>query len=115
MLSESKQVGLFPCRGSGVPCRTLYLVSATCKGTVKPWFARPAASGDDISTQKLRGACRSRANNGQPVSNPRRPDPRNYFRRTSGFVLADNSEGGKRVGINRSFGTCSLTITACLT
>jgi hypothetical protein len=42
---------MFPCRGSGVPCRTLLLVSATCKGTVNPWFGRPAASGDDISTQ----------------------------------------------------------------
>jgi hypothetical protein len=42
---------MFPCRGSGVPCRTLLLVSATCKGTVNPWFARPAASGDNISTQ----------------------------------------------------------------
>ena len=36
MLSESKQVGLFPCRGSGVPCRTLCLVSTTCKPAVKP-------------------------------------------------------------------------------
>jgi len=31
MLSESKQVGLFPLRGSGVPCRTLYLVSLLAK------------------------------------------------------------------------------------
>jgi len=37
-LFGSKQVGLFPCRGSGVPCRTLSLVSATCTGTVKPGF-----------------------------------------------------------------------------
>ena len=37
-LSESKQVGLFPCRGPVVPCRTLSLVSATCDGTVKPGF-----------------------------------------------------------------------------
>lgn len=36
---------LFPCRGPVVPCRTLSLVSATCNGTVKPWFARPAAVG----------------------------------------------------------------------
>jgi hypothetical protein len=36
MLSESKQVGLFPCRGPVVPCRTLFLVWATCRGTVKP-------------------------------------------------------------------------------
>jgi hypothetical protein len=28
-LSGSKQVGLFPCRGSVAPCRTLSLVSAT--------------------------------------------------------------------------------------
>src|SRR5215831_2249344 len=35
-LSGSKQVGLFPCRGSVVPCRTLSLVSATYRGTVKP-------------------------------------------------------------------------------
>jgi hypothetical protein len=38
-LSQSKQVGLFPCRGWVVPCRTLLLVSATCRGTVKPGFA----------------------------------------------------------------------------
>ena len=44
---------LFPCRGPVVPCRTLSLVSATCNGTVKPWFARPTASGDDTSTQKV--------------------------------------------------------------
>src|SRR5215471_21693348 len=31
---------LFPCRGPVVPCRTLALVSATCKGTVKRWLAR---------------------------------------------------------------------------
>ena len=35
-LSQSKQVGLFPCRGPVVPCRTLSVVSATCHGTVKP-------------------------------------------------------------------------------
>jgi hypothetical protein len=29
-LSESKQVGFFPCRGSVVPCCTLSLVSETC-------------------------------------------------------------------------------------
>ncbi len=33
---------MFPCRGPVVPCRTLSSVSATCNGTVKPWFARPA-------------------------------------------------------------------------
>ena len=27
---------LFPCRGPVVPCRTLWPVSATCNGTVKP-------------------------------------------------------------------------------
>src|SRR5438874_1188514 len=32
---------LFPCRGSVVPCRTLPLVSATCRGTVKPRFHGP--------------------------------------------------------------------------
>ena len=43
-LSQSKQVGLFPCRGSVVPCRTLSVVSETYHGTVKPGFARPAVS-----------------------------------------------------------------------
>jgi len=36
---------LFPCRGPEVPCRTLFLVSATCNGTVKSRFAGPAAPG----------------------------------------------------------------------
>ena len=34
-LSQSKQVGLFPCRGPVVPCRTLSILSGTCRGTVK--------------------------------------------------------------------------------
>src|SRR4030095_119763 len=37
-LSGSKQVGLFPCRGPVVPCRTLPPVSATRDGTVKSAF-----------------------------------------------------------------------------
>src|SRR5438093_1470073 len=46
---------LFPCRGPVAPCRTLPPVSATCNGTVKPWFARPLLDQplpDDIGTQK---------------------------------------------------------------
>src|SRR5262249_27723040 len=35
---------LFPCRGPVVPCCTLSLVSATCKGTVKPGLPGPAVS-----------------------------------------------------------------------
>ena len=54
-LSQSKQVGLFPCRGSVVPCRTLSLVSATCHGTVKPGFARPA-----VSEREAEGARKTR-------------------------------------------------------
>ena len=42
--------------GRVVPCRTLLSVSATCNGTVNPWFAKPAASGDDMST-KNRTVC----------------------------------------------------------
>ncbi|SPF38018.1 hypothetical protein SBA4_2110009 [Candidatus Sulfopaludibacter sp. SbA4] len=37
-LCGSNQVGVFPCRGPVAPCRTLWLVSATCNGTVKPGF-----------------------------------------------------------------------------
>jgi hypothetical protein len=37
--------------GRWCPVARCLLVSAICKGTVNPWFARPAASGDDISTE----------------------------------------------------------------
>src|SRR5215472_7239491 len=43
---------LFPCRGSVVPCRTLPLVSAICRGTVKPRFARPAISKEELETPR---------------------------------------------------------------
>src|SRR5215831_5538549 len=47
---------LFPCRGPVVPCRTLCLVSATCKGTVKPWFATAAEDDDGESVTNTRRA-----------------------------------------------------------
>src|SRR6516162_9057937 len=47
----SKQVGLFPCRGSVVPCRTLPLVSATCHGTVKLEFRGDIAPSESSHLQ----------------------------------------------------------------
>jgi len=57
-----KQVGLFPCRGSGVPCRTLSLVSATCIGTVKPGFTAhfPAVYAAPVGVAAMRRATRYR-------------------------------------------------------
>jgi hypothetical protein len=47
-LSDSNQVGLFPCRGPVVPCRTLLVVFAICEGIVKQAFARLAVAEGEV-------------------------------------------------------------------
>jgi hypothetical protein len=72
---SSKQVGLFPCRGSVVPCRTLSVVSATCHGTVKPGFARPA-----VSEREAEGARKRRQGPSIRWGGSELPDELNEYR-----------------------------------
>jgi hypothetical protein len=92
MLSESNQVGLFPCRGSVVPCCTLSLVSVTCDGAVKPWFVTPAAPGRPEHQKAAKGG----GPNPWLLAGPRGPG---RPRRTKVIDLTFHPASGNRVRI----------------
>jgi hypothetical protein len=68
--SQSKQVGLFPCRGPVVPCRTLSLVSATCNGTVKPVRIVDSGAADERRVKFFLAFERTPANRGAAGAAP---------------------------------------------